>query len=268
MLLIYKRKNTSYFHGSIEDNHRDLIAMTSLIQDEILQSIGSQLSYATTKMETAIRNVEDAKIYEEKAKLPDGYHSRYSSRVRGIAKYAKREGRDIMIHAAATLYLIAMELLNMGRFIEGEDLQDLFRVAKDFHRITYLADPWKDEEEQFRKPTKVDCTSLLQKIEDDLVTSAVDKLDNVREDLDDALSRIYDFQPISTKYYKLQKNRIKFSKVCIDVAAMLEIGAMYLVYMASGRNAAFINCKVDVFGSENQFLKLLGESECPMCGNE
>ena len=138
MLLIYKRKNTSYFHGSIEDNHRALIAMTSLIQDEILQSIGSQLSYATTKMETAIRNVEDAKIYEEKAKVPDGYHSRYSSRVRGIAKYAKREGRDIMIHAGATLYLIAMELLNMGRFVEGEDLQGLFRVAKDHHRIYYI----------------------------------------------------------------------------------------------------------------------------------
>ena len=68
MLLIYKRKNTSYFHGSIEDNHRDLIAMTSLIQDEILQSIRSQLSYATIKMETAIRNVEDIKIYEEKTK--------------------------------------------------------------------------------------------------------------------------------------------------------------------------------------------------------
>ena len=98
-----------------------------------------------------------------------------------------------MIHVAATLYLIAIELLNMGRFIEGEDLQDLFRVAKDCHHITFIVDPWKDEEEQFRKPTKEYCTSLLQKIEDDLVTSAVDKLDKVREELDDALSRIYDF---------------------------------------------------------------------------
>ena len=106
MLLIYKRNKISYFHGGIEDNHRALIAMTSLIQDEILQSIRSQLPYAIIKMETAIRNVEDAKIYEEKAKLPDGYHSRYSSSVLGIVKYAKREGRDIMIHVVATLYLI------------------------------------------------------------------------------------------------------------------------------------------------------------------
>ena len=42
--------------------------MTSLIQDEILQSIISQLSYATIKMETAICNIEDGKIYEKKEK--------------------------------------------------------------------------------------------------------------------------------------------------------------------------------------------------------
>ena len=34
-----------------------------------------------------------------------------------------------------------------------------------------------------------------------------------------------------------------------------------------GRNAAFIDCKVDVFASENIFFKVLGESDCTMCGN-
>ena len=36
MLLAAQRNNASYFYGSIEDNHRALIALTSLIQDQIL----------------------------------------------------------------------------------------------------------------------------------------------------------------------------------------------------------------------------------------
>ena len=97
MLLAAERKNISYFRKGIEDNHRALVAMTSLIQDQILQSIRSPFSYATIKMETAICNVKDAKIYEEKAKPPDWYHSRHISRVLDMAKYTKRGGRDIII---------------------------------------------------------------------------------------------------------------------------------------------------------------------------
>ena len=174
--------------------------------------------------------------------------------------------QDIMVHAAATLYQISIELLNMARFFE-EDLQELFRVAKDHHRLVFLADPWKNDQEEFRKPTKEDCTNLLKKMDVDLIQAVVDKLDDVKVDLDDALVRIYDFQPLSTKYKKLEKKRLKFSKVCIDAAAMLEIDGMYLVYMGIGRNAAFIDCEADVFARENQFLKVLGESDCTMCGN-
>ena len=156
-------------------------------------------------MESAIYECKDAKIYEENAKLPEWYHSRYISCVLGIAKNCKSAGRDIMIHAAATLYLISMELLNMVKCVEEKDLEELFRVAKDHHRLVFLADPWKNEAEEFRKPTTEDCMSLLQKIEADLIKLAVDRLDDVREDLDDALSRLYNFQPVSTKYKKLGK---------------------------------------------------------------
>ena len=241
--------------------------MMSMIQDQILQSIRSEVGYASIKMQSAIRNYEDSAIYEEKAKHPVGYQSRYSVRVLGIGKNNEMVAQDIMVHAAATLYQISIELLNMARFIEEEDLQELFRVAKDHHRLVFLADPWKNDQEEFRKPTKEDCTSLLEKMDVDLIQAAVDKLDDVKVDLDDALVRIYDFQPLSTKYKKLEKKRLKFSKVCIDAAAMLEIGGMYLVYMGIGRNAAFIDCKVDVFASENQFLKVVGESDCTMSAN-
>lgn len=184
----------------------------------------------------------------------------------GIAKNNERVAQDIMVHAAATLYQISIELLNMERFIQEEDLQELFRVAKDHHCFRFLADPWKDDLEEFCTPTKEDCISLLEKMDVDLIQLVVDKLVDVKEDLDDAFIRIYDFQPLSTKYKKLEKKRLKISKVCIDAAAMLEIGGMYLVYMGIGRSAAFIDCKVDVFAGENYFLKVLGELDCTMVG--
>ena len=40
MLLAAQRNNASYLDGSIEDNHRALIAMTFLIQDQILDEKG------------------------------------------------------------------------------------------------------------------------------------------------------------------------------------------------------------------------------------
>ena len=54
----------------------------------------------------------------------------------------------------------------------------------------------------------------------------------------------------------------------MNAAAMLEISAMYLVYMASGRDEATLGSRVNVFGGRNQFLKVIGPSECELCGNE
>ena len=76
----------------------------------------------------------------------------------------------MMIHAAVTLSQIVMELLNMRKFIEGEDLQELFREAKDHCRLTYLVDPWKNKQEKFCEPTT-----------EDLITLAIDVLDIVNE---------------------------------------------------------------------------------------
>ena len=52
-----------------------------------------------------------------------------------------------MVHAAAILYQISIELLNIGRFIQEEDIQEFFRVVKDHHCLIFLADPWKDDQE-------------------------------------------------------------------------------------------------------------------------
>ena len=93
-------------------------------------------------------------------------------------------------------------------------------------------------------------------------------MQDLKEDVDHTLYIIYSFEHHSTKYKKLKGKQNRFSKVCIDAAAMGEVSAMYLlVYITSERNTVFIACKMDVFGSENQFLKVMGEPACPMCGN-
>ena len=48
---------------------------------------------------------------------------------------------------------------------------------------------------------------------------------------------------------------------------MLEISAMYLIYMVRGWDEATLGSSVNVFGGRNQFLKVIGPSECQFCGN-
>ena len=129
-------------------------------------------------------------------------------------------------------------------------------------------DPWKNSQEEYIEPTATDRTLMLKKIDKDLVEPAMDMLDGVKENLNHALETIYDWNPISTRYQKLKKERIHFSTVCMNAAAMLEISAMYLIYMASGRDEATLGSSVNVFGGRNQFLKVIGPTECQLCGNE
>ena len=91
----------------------------------------------------------------------------------------------------------------MGRFIEGEDLEEVFGVVKDCHCLKFFVDPWENSMEEFCMPTTKDYMSILQKKEADLFLLAVDMLDDIREDLDDALSKIYDFQPGFNKVKKV-----------------------------------------------------------------
>ena len=102
----------------------------------------------------------------------------------------------------------------------------------------------------------------------DLIEPAMNMLYDVKEDLNHALLMIWEFAPISTRYRKLEEKRKEFSNGCLNAAALLEISAMYLIYMASGRDEATLGSSVDVFGGRNQFLKVIGASECHLCGNE
>ena len=109
---------------------------------------------------------------------------------------------------------------------------------------------------------------MLKKIDKDLVEPAMDMLDNVKEELNPALKMVYDWNPISTRYQKLKEKRIHFSNVCINTATLLEISAIYLVYMASRRDEATLRPSVNVFGGRNHSLQVIGPSDCELCGNE
>ena len=67
------------------------------------------------------------------------------------------------------------------------------------------------------------------------------------------------------QYKQLFELRSTFREVCIRTAVMLEIGAMYLIYMSRGKNALFY--KIDLFRGEDQLLQIIEDWECKICGN-
>ena len=108
---------------------------------------------------------------------------------------------------------------------------------------------------------------MLKNIDKDLIESARDMLYDV-EDLNHELLMVWEFAPISTRYRKLEEKWKQFSNVCLNATALLKISAMYLICMVSGRDEATLESSVNVFGGRNQFLKVIGPSECHLCGIE
>lgn len=61
---------------------------------------------------------------------------------------------------------------------------------------------------------------------DDLIIPAINILGGVKDELNHALSMIYNFVSISTRYQNLIKKHILFRSICMDAVAMLEISTM------------------------------------------
>jgi len=256
-----------FVDNSIQQNNRALVTALGPIVEPILYSAKLAVAQVTWKLESVVAKQNEAREFVQNVGLPD-YNNRHCRRLLGMASTMEDEVHDVMVHTGATLYEVVMELLIMTRFTKNEDVQQRYRVTKDQYRNIYPVDPWKNSQEEYIEPTATDRTLMLKKIDKDLVEPAMDMLDGVKENLNHALETIYDWNPISTRYQKLKKERIHFSTVCMNAAAMLEISAMYLIYMASGRDEATLGSSVNVFGGRNQFLKVVGPTECQLCGNE
>ena len=132
----------------------------------------------------------------------------------------------------------------MTHFKADDDVQERYREIKDHYYQTYPAGPW---EEEYIESTAKDRAIMLKNIDKDIVEPAMDIMDDVKEQLNHALLMIYDLDPLSTRYQKLKEKRIQFSNVCMNTTAMLEISAMYLVYMTSRQDEATLGSSVNVF---------------------
>ena len=256
-----------FVDNSVEQNNRSLITALEQLLDPILYSVDLAVARVTSKIEWVVSWRNEARTFVKDVGLPD-YNNRHCRRLNGMAMKDEENAHDMMVHNGATLYQVAMELLIMARFNEDDDVQERYREIKDKHRLTYPADPWKNIQEEYIEPSAKDRVIMLKKIDTDLIEPAQDMLYDVKEDLNHALLMVWEFAPISTRYRKLEEKRKEFSNGCLNAAALLEISAMYLIYMASGRDEATLGSSVDVFGGRNQFLKVIGASECHLCGNE
>ena len=109
----------------------------------------------------------------------------------------------------------------------------------------------------------------LVMIEEDLNRFVIDKLADIKIDLEEKMGEIKSLEKESSaaddEYQQLFDLRSTFRNVCIHTAVMLEIGALYLIYMSRGKDAPFY--KIDLYRSENQLLQKIEDWECQMCGN-
>ena len=109
----------------------------------------------------------------------------------------------------------------------------------------------------------------LYTIDENLVGPAIDMLYNVKVDLENTMENINVGEQFSVPkeedYEDLYDKRSILRNICIHAAVMLEIGAMYLIHMARGRDAPFY--KLELFSGENQLLREIEDWECKTCGN-
>ena len=265
--LMIEEKNTCYFEGDFVVNHMRLISMLDLIQDELLFKTLLEIGSITIQMKYVHRDYKDARKSEEEL----GHSNRYSYRVSTRAKNMREEANDIMIQFAATLYLIALHLLKMARLYEDEDLMIHVMERRDHHRLTFLANPWRNKQNEYCNPGTRATFECLGKIESELVTPVIDMLDSLKEDLKFIMHSVHyyagkaDSDNFRQYCQKMNDKRSISRTILIDASVLLEISAMYMLYMAKGMNVSSHN--VSLLDGGNQLLRGQETFECLMCGN-
>ena len=175
----------------------------------------------------------------------------------------------MMIHLAASIYLVAFQLVQMAESFKGENLEEELSAQQNIPRQTFVEDKWEDKKGQLCQPGTKQMKKCVHVIEEDLIGPAIDELANIQIDLEGKMEEIISLKEDSctthNQYEQLYKLRSTFRKVCIRTAVMLEIVALYLIYMSRGKDAPFY--KIDLFRGENQLLQKIEDWECKMCRN-
>ena len=152
---------------------------------------------------------------------------------------------------------------------KGENLEGELSAEQNILRQTFVEDKWEDQKGQLCEPGTKQMKKCVHVIEEDLIVPAINELADIQIDLEGEMEEIIGLEEDScdthNQYKQLYKLSSTFRKVCIRTAVMLEIGAMYLIYMSRGKNSPFY--KIDLFQSEDQLLQKIEDWECKMCGN-
>ena len=258
-------QNRSYYEKDFLHNQTCIISMMSLLVDDVLPTIQSELWRVQDNMEWARKQEKEA----DNRDVKEGRASFVSFRYTNNAKKDKEEGTEMMIHSAATQYLVALQLVGMAEGFKGENLEEELLEQHNILRQKFVENKWKDKKDEFCEPTTKQMRKCVVEIEEDLNGLVIDKLSDIKIETEEKMGEIMSLEKESSdtedEYQQLYDLRSTFQKVCIHTAVMLEIGAMYLIYMSRGKDAPFY--KIDLFRSENQLLQKIEDWECKMCGN-
>ena len=131
-------QDRSYFdQGVILHNHTCIMSMLGLLVDDVLPSMQLELWRVQANMDRTRRKEKEADNFN----VQYGHATFVGIRCIDKAKeHNKLEGLDMMIHLAASLYLVAFQLVQMAESFKGENLEEELLVQRNILRQTFVED--------------------------------------------------------------------------------------------------------------------------------
>ena len=117
--------------------------MLGLVVNDVLSSMKPELRRVKANMDRTWRKEKEADNFN----LQWGGATFVGIRCTDNAKEHKLEGLDMMIHLAASLYLVALQLVQIAQSFKGENLEEELLEQRTILRKTFVEDKWKDKKE-------------------------------------------------------------------------------------------------------------------------
>ena len=144
-----KEQDRSYFdQGSFCHNHTCIMSMLGLVVNDVLSSMKPELRRVQLNMDRTRKKEKEADNFN----LQWGGATFVGIRCTDNAKEHKLEGLDMMIHLAASLYLVAFQLVQMAQNFKGENLEEKLLEQRTILRQTFVEDKWKDKKGEWCQP--------------------------------------------------------------------------------------------------------------------
>ena len=261
-----ERLDRSYNQELFRNSHGCIMLMLGLIVGDVLFSMRQhELWRVQENKDHARKNEKEADDFN----LDHGGATFIGMGYIDDGKKDKVEGLDMMVHLAASFYLVAFQLVHMAQGSKGENLEKELLEERNIQRKTFEENKWKDKKGDLCQPGTKKMKNCLLMIKEDLIVPVIDQLSDIKSDLEDKMDQIISLEQDScetgVEYQELFALRSRFRNVCVRTAVMLEIAAKYLIYMSRGKDAPFYN--IDLFRGEDELLQKFEDWECKICGN-